>query len=59
LSPFFGAAENCADYLSIETFPKFEDKTADKWNDITKAIIEDTNSVFKALRSKSDTSLVP
>ena len=52
LAPFFATAENSGEYLSIENFAKFEDKAADKWNDILKGVSEDPNHVFKALRSK-------
>lgn len=41
LTPFFGSSDNCIDYVNVEAFPKFEDRPADKWSEILKAIYED------------------
>ena len=35
LMPFFAKAENMGEYIK-ETFPKFEEKTPDKWNEAIK-----------------------
>ena len=48
------------DYVNLETFPKFEDRVADKWNEVVKALFEDQeNTVMKALGQKDDASLIP
>jgi hypothetical protein len=52
LSPFFGSNETCIDYVNLEAFPKFEDRAADKWNDLLKGVLEDQSHSFKALSVK-------
>ena len=51
LSPFFGSTETCVDFVNLETFPKFEDKPADKWNDLIKSLVpgEEATHSFHAL----------
>ena len=59
LGPFFGTSDTCIDYVNVETFPKFEDRPADKWNEIVKAIFEDTNGTcLKALGQKDEASMI-
>ena len=41
LAPFFGTVETCMDFVGIEAFPKFEDRAADKWNELIKGVIDD------------------
>lgn len=60
LAPFFGNSETCIDYVNLETFPKFEDRAADKWNEVVKGIYEDQeHTVMKALSQKDDASMIP
>jgi hypothetical protein len=58
LSPFLGSNETCNDYVNLDAFPKFEDRPADKWNELIKGVLEDPNHVFKALSVKHDSELI-
>ena len=59
LSPFFGSADNCIDYINAENFPKFEDKPADKWNEIVKGMCDEVPThKFKALSTKEDSTML-
>jgi len=58
LSPFFGSNDTCIDYVNLEAFPKFEDRPADKWNDLVKGVSEDPNHEFKALSVKFDAQMI-
>ena len=60
LSPFFGSADNCLDYINVENFPKFEDKAPDKWNEIVKGMLdsEAPTHKFKALSTKEDSAML-
>lgn len=49
LGPFFGQSDTCIDFINVETYPKFEDRTPDKWNEILKGIPEDPEFAMKAL----------
>lgn len=59
LAPFFGSTDTCLDYVNLENFPKFEDRTADKWSETFKGLIEDEATVMKALGQKDDATLIP
>ena len=59
LSPFFGSAENCLDFINVEVYPKFEDKPADKWNEIIKGMCDEVPThTFKALSAKDDSTML-
>lgn len=59
LGPFFGSTENCVDYINVDAYPKFEDKPADKWNDIIKGMCdEEPTHTFKALSMKDDSTML-
>ena len=58
LSPFFGSNVTCIDYVNLDAFPKFEDRPADKWNDLLKGVLEDPSHSFKALSVKQDAEMV-
>ena len=58
LSPFFGSVDTCVDFVNLDTFPKFEDKPADKWNETVKGILEDPGHSFKALSMKDESELI-
>lgn len=59
LSPFFGSTDNCLDYINVEAYPKFEDKPADKWNEIIKAMLdEEPTHTFKALSNKDESTML-
>lgn len=59
LSPFFGNSENCIDYVNVEAFPKFEDRPADKWNEIIRAMTDESAThVFKALSQKDESTIL-
>lgn len=58
LAPYFASADTCNDYVDLEVLPKFEDRAADKWNDLLKGVLEDPNHSFKALSVKQDTELL-
>lgn len=38
LTPFFGHNDSCIDFLNVPSFPKFEDRPVEKWNEIIKAM---------------------
>ena len=50
--------DTCADYVNIENFPKFEDRAADKWNELIKGVQEDANVESRALSVKHDAEFV-
>lgn len=60
LAPFFGSTETCVDFVNLETFPKFEDKPADKWNDLFKGMCAEDAPThkFRALSQKDDGTLL-
>lgn len=60
LGPFFGSIETCVDYVNLEAFPKFEDKPADKWNDIFRGLTapEGPTHTLKALAQKDEATLI-
>ena len=58
LAPFFGSNDTCMDYVNLENFPKFEDRPADKWNDLLKGVLEDPGHSFKALSVKQDAEII-
>ena len=59
LSPYFGSADNCLDFINVENFPKFEDKPADKWNEIVKGMLDEVPThKFKALSNKEDSTML-
>lgn len=58
MTPFFGNTETCIDYVNVENFPKFEDKPADKWNELIAGANESAEKVVKALSQKEDGVLI-
>merc|ERR1711957_1052166 len=38
LTPFFGNTDTCIDFVNVEPFPKFEDRPADKWNELIRGV---------------------
>lgn len=60
LAPFFGTTETCVDYVNLEAFPKFEDKPADKWNELFKGMTAEDAPThkFRALSQKDDGTLL-
>ena len=42
----------------METFPKFEDKAGEKWNETFKAIQEAESKEVHALKQKDDSQLI-
>jgi hypothetical protein len=59
LSPFFGTTEVCGDFISVENLPKYEEKGAEKWNEIFKGVLEEESSTFKGVRSKDTSIMIP
>ena len=59
MTPFFGTTDSCLDYVNLEAFPKFEDRAADKWNEVLKSVGEDEGNVYKALGQKDESTLIP
>ena len=60
LTPFFGNTETCVDFVNLDAFPKFEDKPADKWNELIKGMTAEEGAThrFKALSVKDDGTLI-
>lgn len=59
LTPFFGSADNCLDFINVEAYPKFEDKPADKWNEIVKGMADEVPThTFKALSNKDESTML-
>jgi hypothetical protein len=58
LLPFFGSQDTCVDFVNLEAYPKYEDRTPDKWNEALKSVCEDPEVQFKALSQKDEGSLV-
>jgi len=58
LAPFFGSTDNCIDYVNVESYPKFEDRTPDKWHELLKAMTEDSTFALKALSQKDDATIL-
>jgi hypothetical protein len=55
LTPFFATADHVGEYIT-ETYPKFEEKQPDKWNEWMKHIYSDGKCKIKALGSKDEAS---
>jgi len=49
LSPFFGHSDTCIDFVNLDTFPKFEDRVPDKWNELFKSMPDESDFVIRAL----------
>ena len=58
MTPFFGNTDTCIDYVNVENFPKFEDKAADKWNELISGANDSAEKVVKALSQKEDGVLI-
>jgi hypothetical protein len=58
LNQFFANAEHVGELVS-EPYPKFEEKTPDKWNEWIKNIYGEGKCRVKALGSKQDATLIP
>ena len=41
LTPFFGNADTCLDYVNVDVFAKYEERAPDKWNEALKLVAED------------------
>lgn len=57
LTPFFATADTCADYAN-EPYAKFEERPADKWNELLKNVFEDGNVQLNVLSSKEESQVV-
>ena len=58
LGPYFGNYDTCIDFVNIENFPKYEDKPADKWSEVLKAMQDDQSLQIRALSQKDDATLI-
>ena len=58
MTPFFGNTDTSIDYVNVENFPKFEDKPADKWNELIQGAFDSAEKVVKALSQKEDGVLI-
>ena len=56
---FFGTNDTCMDFLNLEVYPKFEDRTPDKWNELIKGVNEAPDKEVKALGQKDESTLIP
>ncbi len=56
LTPFFATADHVGEYIT-ETYPKFEEKLPDKWNDWFRNLYSDGKCKIKALGSKDEATL--
>lgn len=57
LLPFFATADSVGEFIQ-ETFPKYEEKQPDKWNDWLKNLYSDGKCKIKALGSKEEATLI-
>ena len=60
LGQFFGTSDTVIDYVNIDPLPKWEDKPADKWNEIIKGMTAEEGPThnFRALSAKDDGTLI-
>ena len=59
LNVFFGTHDTCMDFINTDPYPKFEDRPADKWNELIKGVNDDPDRVVKALSQKDESTLIP
>jgi hypothetical protein len=57
LTPFFATLDHVGEFIT-ETYPKFEEKQPDKWNEWMKNIYGDGKCKIKALGSRDEATLV-
>jgi hypothetical protein len=57
LSPFFATADLCQEFVS-EPYPKYELKAPPDWAELIKTAYADGKCRMKALRHKSDATLL-
>ena len=54
--PFFGSTDTCIDFINVAAYPKYEDKSPEKWSEILKGTFEDESFTIHALSQKDDAS---
>ena len=54
--PFFGNNDTCIDYINVPQYPKYEDKSPEKWSEQLKTIFEDPAFAVNALSLKDDST---
>ena len=57
LSPFFATADTCMDFCA-EPYVKFDEKPADKWNDLLKNMFDDGRVQLSVLTAKEECQVI-